>query len=296
VRIRRPTGQGASALPGRNKMAPNKHTSRSTTTETTSLEAARMTRAQRAVLPLAPMSPRPSPNSTASASGHWPCAASTSLTNRVEIVPVPCASTREDQCRPCADKVRRLTDDPMPRRIASRHGTAHQPGQAQRGPQGADGYPRHSMTPGRCKGNAHKLEHLGIAGRRILVSRKWSNKALDDHRTERGEFVRQLLQRAGIQPSHGLQGGPYQWERPAPTIPSRPLLLLHAVAERQRWKAEYVAAQLAVNDAPDEGVRQLVIKPHGAGDEHQPSAPLVDCRRPIGVSRHTSSDDSWMAR
>jgi hypothetical protein len=30
---------------------------------------------------------------------------------------------------------------------------------------------RHSMTPGRCKGKAHKPEHLGIAGRRVLVSR-----------------------------------------------------------------------------------------------------------------------------
>ncbi|MGH3708823.1 MAG: replication initiator [Pseudonocardiaceae bacterium] len=38
---------------------------------------------------------------------------------------------------------------------------------------------RHSMVPGRCKGKAHKPEHLGIAGRRVLVSRKWSNKTLD---------------------------------------------------------------------------------------------------------------------
>jgi hypothetical protein len=29
-------------------------------------------------------------------------------TGRVDIVPVPCGSTREDQCRPCADKARRL--------------------------------------------------------------------------------------------------------------------------------------------------------------------------------------------
>jgi hypothetical protein len=35
---------------------------------------------------------------------------------------------------------------------------------------------RHSTTPGRCKGKAHQPEHLGIAGRRVLVSRKWSNK------------------------------------------------------------------------------------------------------------------------
>ncbi|MGH3857742.1 MAG: replication initiator [Pseudonocardiaceae bacterium] len=112
---------------------------------------------------------------------------------------------------------------------------------------------RHSITPGRCKGKAHQLDHLGIAGRRVLVSRKWSNKTLDDHRAERGKFVRQLLEQVGIQPAHGPDDGPYRWERPAPTdpdIPPRPVLLLQAVAERQRWKAEYTAAQLAANGPP----------------------------------------------
>ncbi len=116
-------------------------------------------------------------------------------------------------------------------------------------PRGA----RHSMTPGRCKGKAHRPEHLGIAGRRVLVSRKWSNKALDDHRAERAAFVRQLLEAVGIQPAHGPQDGPYLWERTGPTdpdIPPRPILLLHAIAERQRWKAEYAAAQLATNGLP----------------------------------------------
>ncbi len=116
-------------------------------------------------------------------------------------------------------------------------------------PKGA----RHAMTPGRCKGKAHKPEHLGIAGRRVLVSRKWSNKTLDDHRAERSEFVRQLLELAGIQPTHGPKDGPYQWERTAPAdpdVPPRPVLLLHAIAERQRWKAEYAAAQLAASGAP----------------------------------------------
>jgi hypothetical protein len=112
---------------------------------------------------------------------------------------------------------------------------------------------RHSTTPGRCKGKAHKPEHLGIAGRRVLVSRKWSNKSLDDHRAERSEFVRQLLHQAGIHPTHGPDDGPYLWERTAPAdpdVPSRPVLLLHAIAERQRWKAEYTAAQLAANGPP----------------------------------------------
>jgi hypothetical protein len=116
-------------------------------------------------------------------------------------------------------------------------------------PKGA----RRSMTPGVCKGKAHKPEHLGIAGRRVLVSRKWSNKTLDDHRAERATFVRQLLTDAGIQPAHGPDDGPYLWERTAPAdpdVPPRPVLLLHAVAERQRWKAEYAAAQLATSGAP----------------------------------------------
>jgi hypothetical protein len=109
------------------------------------------------------------------------------------------------------------------------------------------------MTPGHCKGKAHQPEHLGITGRPVLVSRKWSNKSLDDHRAERAEFVRQLLNAAGIQPSHGPQDGPYRWERTAPAdpdVPPRPVLLLHALAERQRWKAEYTAAQLALGEPP----------------------------------------------
>jgi hypothetical protein len=116
-------------------------------------------------------------------------------------------------------------------------------------PRGA----RHSTTPGRCKGKAHKPEHLGIAGRRVLVSRKWSNKTLDDHRAERRQFVRQLLEQVGIQPFDGPQDGTCLWERTAPAdpdVPPRPVLLLHAIAERQRWKAEYTAAQLATGDPP----------------------------------------------
>src|SRR5918997_1324281 len=79
---------------------------------------------------------------------------------------------------------------------------------------------------------------------------------LDDHRAERAAFVRQLLEQAGIQPTHGPNDGPSLWERPAPAdpdVPPRPVLLLHAVAERQRWQAEYTAAQLATSGAPPGG-------------------------------------------
>jgi hypothetical protein len=116
-------------------------------------------------------------------------------------------------------------------------------------PKGA----RPSTTPGACKGKAHKPDHLGIAGRRVLVSRKWSNKSLADHRAERAAFVRQLLDQAGVRPGYTVDDGPFEWEPTKPgdaDVPSRPVLLLHAISQRQRWKADYTAAQLAVDDPP----------------------------------------------
>jgi hypothetical protein len=117
-------------------------------------------------------------------------------------------------------------------------------------PKGA----RLSTEPGVCKGKAHKPQHLGIAGRRVLVSRKWSGKTLTDHARERAEFVRQLLERAHVRPGYAVDDGPYEWEktRPGdPDLPSRPALLLAAIAERQRWKADYTAAQVLAGTSPD---------------------------------------------
>ncbi|MBW0090625.1 replication initiator protein [Pseudonocardia sp. KRD-184] len=114
---------------------------------------------------------------------------------------------------------------------------------------------RHTAVPGQCKGKAHRPEHLGIGGRRVLVSRKWSGKTLDDHQAERAEFVRQLLDRAGVRPGYAVDDGPFEWEktRPGdPDVPTRPALLLHAISQRQRWKADYAAAQALAGDPPDD--------------------------------------------
>lgn len=120
-------------------------------------------------------------------------------------------------------------------------------------PRGA----RHSTTPGACKANAHKAQHLGLAGRRVLVSRAWSGKTLAEHRADRTAFVRQLLSAAGITPQLADdQDGPYLWERTAPgdsDVPPRPAMLLQLVSERQRWRAEYTAAQLAADRPPPAG-------------------------------------------
>ena len=77
-------------------------------TTPTSVEAARMTRAQRAALPLS------TDVAQALAEQHGVCIRPLAMrridttTGRVDIVPVPCGSTRQDQFPPCADKTRRL--------------------------------------------------------------------------------------------------------------------------------------------------------------------------------------------
>jgi hypothetical protein len=108
-------------------------------------------------------------------------------------------------------------------------------------------------VPGRCKGKAHRPEYLGMGGRRVLVSRKWSGKTLDDHRGERGQFVPQLLADAGITDTREQRPVRAMWEKPSPhdpDVPPRPVLLMNAIAERQRWKAEYTAALLAAAERP----------------------------------------------
>ncbi|KAA2252150.1 replication initiator protein [Solihabitans fulvus] len=114
-------------------------------------------------------------------------------------------------------------------------------------PKGA----RLSMEPGKCKGKAHKRSTLGVAGRRVLVSRKWSGKSLADHRHDRKTFVRQLLAEVGITRDDTPTRVMWSNTTPGdPNVPPRQHLLLRAVAERRRWKAEYTAALLASAGPP----------------------------------------------
>ena len=53
--------------------------------------------------------------------------------------------------------------------------------------------PRPGLVPGACKGKAHRYDHLGYAGRRVLVSRKWSGKTLADHRGDRQAWLTEML-------------------------------------------------------------------------------------------------------
>jgi hypothetical protein len=107
-------------------------------------------------------------------------------------------------------------------------------------------------TPGHCKGRAHRRATLGLPGRRVLVSRKWSGKTLADHRADRKAFVAQALAAVGIEKPQPDRSN-LVWRKLAPgdrNAPPRAHLLLHAISERIRWRAEYDAAMLAASGPP----------------------------------------------
>ena len=99
---------------------------------------------------------------------------------------------------------------------------------------------RPGLAPGRCKGKAHDADHLGYAGRRVLVSRKWSGKTLADHRADRKDWLLSTLGVSATDPAR------YAWEPVAPTDPDHmehARRLLHAVADRARWQAALAEAE-----------------------------------------------------
>ena len=117
------------------------------------------------------------------------------------------------------------------------------------------------LQAGRCPGKAHDRDHLGIGGRRVLVSRDWSGKTLAGHRADRATVVREALLAAGILAPETERlaaavtlpdGAPrFVWTdtRPDPITYAR--VLLAAIAERQRWRAQYEAAKTAAPLAVD---------------------------------------------
>ena len=102
-------------------------------------------------------------------------------------------------------------------------------------------------VPGRCKSRAHRRNTLGLPGRRVLVSRKWSGKTLADHRADRMAFVTQALATVGI--TKPIQDtSRLIWRKLAPGdphVPPRTHLIMQAIAQRIAWRAEYDRALLA---------------------------------------------------
>jgi hypothetical protein len=100
--------------------------------------------------------------------------------------------------------------------------------------------PRPGLVPGACKGKAHRPEHCGYAGRRVLVSRKWSGKTLADHRADRKAWLTETLGLEVPDPAR------YSWAQVTPADPDYlppEQRLLHVVADRARWKAALAEAR-----------------------------------------------------
>jgi hypothetical protein len=105
--------------------------------------------------------------------------------------------------------------------------------------------PRAGLIPGLCKGKAHRAENLGYAGRRILVSRKWSGKTLADHRASRKAWLMAMLDLPAVDDQR------YTWERVTPADPDHmppAQRLLHVLTDRARWQAALTEARRRAQD------------------------------------------------
>jgi hypothetical protein len=104
---------------------------------------------------------------------------------------------------------------------------------------------RPGLRPGACKGKAHRPEHLGYAGRRVLTSRKWSGKTLADHRGDRKAWLVEILGLEAPDPDR------YAWHVVTPSdhdyLPPDKRLL-HVVADRARWQTALDEARRRARD------------------------------------------------
>jgi hypothetical protein len=107
-----------------------------------------------------------------------------------------------------------------------------------------------NQRPGACKGKAHRREYLGYAGRRVLVSRKWSGKTLADHRADRKNWLVETLGLPATDPTR------YAWEPVAPSdrdhMPAAQRML-HVVADRIRWQQALDEARRRAEGQPPPG-------------------------------------------
>ena len=106
--------------------------------------------------------------------------------------------------------------------------------------------PPPGLVPSARKGKAHRYDHLGYAGRRVLVSRKWSGKTLADHRGDRQAWLTEMLGLPATDPAR------YRWEQVEPNDedylpPGR--RLLHSVADRLQWEHALTEARRRARDA-----------------------------------------------
>jgi replication initiator protein RepSA len=110
--------------------------------------------------------------------------------------------------------------------------------------------PTSTRTPARsCRPGTRpstRREYLGYAGRRVLVSRKWSGKTLADHRADRRTWLTSALGLPATDPRR------YSWEPVKPGDPDHMpngQRLLHVVADRIQWQTALAEARRRAGEA-----------------------------------------------
>ena len=112
--------------------------------------------------------------------------------------------------------------------------------------------PRPGLRPVHCKSKAHSGRHLGYAGRRVLVSRRWSGKTLADHRADRKAWLMAMLDIPATD-----EDSRFSWQRVTPSdadyIPPGQALL-HVLADRARSEALVELARRRAEDDRSEAI------------------------------------------
>ncbi len=125
-------------------------------------------------------------------------------------------------------------------------------------PKDADG----NTVAGSCDSKAHDRQHLGVGGRRVLVSRQWTGKTLTEHRADRAEVIRQTLAAAGVemddqsalsvtQNTSDDEQPRFIWTAIRPgdeDVPTHKEVMAYAITKRIRWRTEYEAAKQRARD------------------------------------------------
>jgi hypothetical protein len=131
--------------------------------------------------------------------------------------------------------------------------------------------PRPGLVPGACKGKAHRYDHLSYAGRRVLVSRKWSGKTLADHRGDRRAWLTEMLGLPATDPAC------YRWERVDPAdedyMPSGRRLL--------RSVADVSSGRTLLPKPDDEPRKPLSVSIRQRGGRHERTARDSACERHV---------------
>ena len=136
-------------------------------------------------------------------------------------------------------------------------------------PQGAQA----GMVPGHCTHRAHDRSNVGLGGRRVLVSRKWSSKTLAGHKADRAEVVRAALEEAGIDPDDhdelSVSGTDRRWTwevLPRSRIDERTYAaaIAEAITTRQRWRHQHDTAKATQATRAGPSTSALVGAPHGS--------------------------------